>query len=259
MVAWSVSIALLSTINTTSADVKLAYKDVNPFTPERTTIIQIHDNKVRMEENQNPTYSLFDSQKKTLHTINTQTKQYFTTSSDSLQKRAKQMQQARAELKRNIEEQIEQLPKDQQEDARKRLEQAEKLTKIKLPHLQTNTTQRKEVIGGLECVVTELKLKEQVVREVCNAEEALHEQDFQSLLAMFNFMDKMASEFAKAQGTPEPTQGSASMHKNGLALKVEAVPSGAKSELIYISQQALDGNLFEIPSDYQEHSLVMLP
>lgn len=235
----------------THADVKLAYIDQGMLTPERLTVIQVQADKVRMGDDQSTTYSIFDNTQQTLYTINPELKQYTITSKETLKQQVERIHKSRQQLKQNIQEQIAQLPFTDRQIAEKRLRQAEIITKLKMPKLTEVTTPTQRTILGIPCVVTELRLNGQVMREVCNANNALTKEDFSTLLAMFEFMDNIANALAKAQGKPSPHYQTSQAHAAGLALQINSSLNTTRNELVYISQQALDKSEFEIPKTFQ--------
>lgn len=235
----------------TYADAKLAYIDQGMLSPERLTVLQIQADKVKMSDDQSTTYSIFDHTQQTLYTINPELKQYTTTSHKTLQQQVKRIHESRQQLKQRIQEQIAELPIKERQVAEKRLQQAETLVKLKMPKLTEVVTQTRRTFMGIPCIVTELRLNGQTMREVCNTQRALTPDDFKTLLAMFEFMDNIANALAQAQNKPIPHYQTSQAHAAGLALQIKSPLNTSRSELVYISQQALDKEEFIIPADFQ--------
>ena len=246
--------ALLYTSAPACADTHLTYTDSGVGNTPRTTSIQIHADKVRMEEIGSSIYSLYDHTRQTLYTVNTQAGQYIETNPEKLKLRAEKMLALQAQMKAQMQQQMAQLPEDQRRIAEERMQQAEAMMKTPAPVVSRKDTGRHEQVQGIDCKISELSFGPTPVREICNADTGLIDTaDFDMLLAMFTYMDKMAIESAHLQGvTPPPAEaGSASIHGPGLALRVQAVPNGPRSELGSISKEVLDGKLFELPTGFQ--------
>jgi len=208
------------------ADTKLTYTDAGFGPQERKTVIQIHGDKVRMEEADSGIYTLYDNTKKALYTVNTKTKQYIETTPDKMRER----------MGKVVEE---------------RMKQADEALKAPHPNMKMEKTERKETILGIACTISTVKMDDKAVRDVCIAgADAMDTTDQKMLVTMFEYMDGITAESAKAQGATPPTEGSASVHKDGLAVRIQAVPQGPRSELSAITKDALKDADFTVPSDY---------
>ena len=242
------------------ADTKLTYTDTGFGPQERKTVIQIHGGKVRMEEADGGIYTLYDNDKKALYTVNTKTKQYIETTPDKIRERMAKVVEMQNQFKEEMKKQMATMPEDQRKMVEERMKQAEEAMKAPPPTVKMDKTDRKETVQGLECSISTVKMEDQAVRDVCIAgSDAMDANDHQMLVTMFEYMDNISAESAKAQGATPPAEGSASVHKEGLALRIQALPEGPRSELSAISKEALNDADFAVPADYAEFEPSMAP
>lgn len=234
------------------ADARLTYTDtgLGAPVPTRTTSIQIQGDKVRMEEAGSGIYSLYDHSKQTLHTVNTHARQYLESSLDKVRQRMEKMLVIQTRMQTQLRQQMALLPPEQRQQAEAQMQQAEAMKKAPAPVASQQNTGKTEQIQGIPCNITNVLMNGAPVRELCNATQpVLDEADYQRLLGMFTYMDSMVTVAAQTQGiTPPPADaGSASIHKQGVALRVQALPTGPRSELTAISKDKLEASLFELP------------
>jgi hypothetical protein len=233
------------------ADTKLTYTDAGFGPQERKTVIQIHGDKVRMEEADSGIYTLYDNTKKALYTVNTKTKQYIETTPDKMRERMGKVVEMQNKFKEEMKKQVASMPEDQRKMVEERMKQADEALKAPPPSMKMEKTDRKETIQGIACTISTVKMDDKAVRDVCIAgADAMDTADQKMLVTMFEYMDGITVESAKAQGATPPTEGSASVHKDGLAVRIQAVPQGPRSELSAIAKDALKDADFTVPSDY---------
>lgn len=233
------------------ADSKLTYTDTGLGPQERQTVIQINGDKVRMGESGSDVYSLYDGSKKILYTINTKTKQYVETTPDKMRERMGKIAELQKQFREDMKKQVAQMPAEQRKVVEARMQQAEEMLKAPPPNVKMEKTDRKETIQGLECTISSIKLNDQVVRDVCiSGSDALPADDHKVLLAMFQYMDDIAVESAKAQGMTPPAEGSATLHQDGLPLRIQAVPQGPRSELTALDKAELNDADFALPEGF---------
>ncbi|MBU0653880.1 MAG: hypothetical protein KJ914_01985 [Gammaproteobacteria bacterium] len=249
---WLAALSIgLSTV--TLADTKLTYTDSGFGPQERKTVIQIHGDKVRMEEADSGIYTLYDNGKKALYTVNSKTKQFIETTPDKIRERMTKVVEMQNQFKEEMKKQIASMPEDQRKVLEERMQQAEEAMKAPPPEMKMEKTERKETVSGLECGISTVKMADQAVRDVCIAgSDAMESSDHQMLITMFEYMDGIATESAKVQGVTPPAEGSAAVHKEGLALRIQALPQGPRSELSAIGKDALTDADFTVPADYAE-------
>lgn len=252
----SLSLCLITALSTSlvgvaNADTKLTYTDTGFAPQDRQTVIQIHGGKVRMGEVGSDIYSLYDDSKKTLYTINTKTKQYIETTPDKVRERMTKVTEMHNQYKEGLKKQMASMPEDQRKMFEERMKQTDEALKAPPPAIKIDKTDRKETIQGMECAISTIKADDQPVRDVCIAgSDAMDATDHKMLVTMFEFMDSVAAESAKAQGVTPPAEGSASLHKDGLALRIQALPEGPRSELSNLSKDALNDADFAIPEGF---------
>lgn len=235
------------------ADTTLTYTDSGFGPQERKTVIQIHGDKVRMGEANSDIYTLYDDSKKALYTVNTKTKQFIETTPEKIRKRMAKVVEMQNQFKEEMKKQMANMPEEQRKMLEERMKQAEESMKAPPPEMKMEKTDRKETVDGLECTISTVKMADQAIREVCTAGgDAVDSGDQQMLVTMFEYMDTIAEESAKAQGIAAPPEGSAAVHKEGLALRIQALPQGPRSELTTISKDALKDTDFTVPEGYTE-------
>lgn len=240
-----------SVVTTVLADTKLTYTDSGFGPQDRKTVIQINGDKIRMEEAGSGIYSLYDDSKKVLYTVNTKTKQYIETTPEKIRTRMLKLAETHDKLKEDIQKQIAQLPEAQRKVAQARMAEAEAAMKAPPPAIKLEKTQRTDTINGLPCTISTISMADKPVRDVCVATgEPIPTADEKRLVTMFEFMDTIAAESAKAQGYIPPNEGSATLHKNGLALRIQSLPTGPRSELTQIGKEELNDADFNIPADF---------
>lgn len=248
----SLMTALAMTLAASShADTKLTYTDTGFAPQDRQTVIQIHGDKVRMGEVGSDIYSLYDNTSKTLYTINTKTKQYIETTPDKVRERMAKVVEMQNQFKEDMKKQMAAMPEDQRKMVEERMKQTEEMMKAPPPAIKMDKTDRKETIQGMECTLSTIKANDQPVRDVCiSGSDSMDAADHAMLVSMFEFMDGVAAESAKAQGVTPPAEGSASLHKDGLALRIQALPEGPRSELSGLSKDALNDADFMVPEGF---------
>ena len=247
-----ISLALVLSIPALSqADTKLVYNDTGFGPQARTTTIQVQGHKVRMEDSTSGIYTLYDGDTKTLNTVNTKTKQYLVTNAENLKARLEKAVAMHKQFKEEMQKQIAQLPEADRKAAEERLAKIEEARKAPAPAVKMTKTERKEKVQNIECVVSNIALNDKGVRDVCIADVSnVNADDHQALVAMYEFMDMLSAESAKAQEMAAPSDGAASLHKQGLVAFIQNVPEGPRSELSSISKDALKAEDFTIPADY---------
>lgn len=248
----------LTTVGVAQADTQLTYTDTGLGGPqERKTLIQIHGDKVRMEEVGSGIYSLYDDSQKKLYTINTQTQQYIETTPDKVRERISKMDAMQEQMKAAMQEQMAQMPEEQRNMLQQRMQeaeqQAEAMKNAPVPKIDITRTDRKETIQGMACNISSINSDGRALRDICIAPaDAIGAEDHKMLLAMFEYMDDIARESARAQGMAAPAAGSASLHQNGLALRIQALPDGPRSELTDLKKAPLSDADFSIPAGFRE-------
>ncbi len=114
------------------------------------------------------------------------------------------------------------------------------------PAIKMDKTERKETIQGMECIISTVKMDDKPVRDVCIAGSgAMDAADHKMLVTMFEYMDGIAAESAKAQGATPPTEGSASLHRDGLALRIQALARRPAQRTQWLGQRRLEGCRFQ--------------
>lgn len=248
----TIATATLSLATSAQADTRLTYVDSGMGDNTRTTLIQIKGGKVRMGEVNSPVYSLYDHDQQTLLTINSQTRQYIDSGLEKTLQRTQKAAEMQKAMQAQMMAQLPGMPEQQRQAIQAQLQQIQAMLDAPAPEIKQQESGETLQIGGISCQLHTLTYNGVAGRSVCNAApEVMDAADYQTLLNMFGFMDKIAASSAKIHGfaaAPEPT---ADMHKQGLALQIKALPQGPSSELSAISKAALDDALFTLPDGYQ--------
>ncbi|HPE61987.1 MAG: hypothetical protein KDI15_11245 [Thiothrix sp.] len=235
------------------ADARLAFTDSGFGPQSRQTEILIQDGKVRMGEAGAPVYSLFDSKTASLLTINPQARQYIDNSPEKMAGRARQMKTMQERMKAAFGQQLTRLPPEQRSVMEARMKLADEQMQAPAPHVEYRNNNTSTQVSGFACQLWTVYYNQTPNREICNAgPETLAPADFDTLLAMFGYMDKLASESAAIQGVTAPPEGMTQPHRHGLAVRIRALPQGPSSELTALSREALDTALFTLPDGFSE-------
>ena len=234
----------------TFADTQLTFTDAHAKKGNHTSTIQIHANKVRMGNSSNKVYTLYDSDKQTLYTINPEVKQYMTATLKSIKKNMTDAVAMQEAMKARMKEKLSKMPEEQRKTVEQRMAEAEKQAKIAPAKVETKANGKTETIQGLKCEVFVVSAAGKPIKETCIAKEGIDVKDMQQLQNMFDFMKNIAIETAKIRGLPAPDAGLLPNYNGGLAIKTQALPTGAKSELSSLSTESLDDKSFGLPTGY---------
>ena len=236
--------------NSVIADTALTFTDTNPQGATRTSSIQIHGNMIRTSDSSSKIYTLFDTEKKTMYTINPEVKQYKEDNIDSIKKNITAAVAAQEKMKAQMKEHLSTLPEEQRKVYEQRMEMAEKQAKTPPPQIEVQTSDKTETIQGLTCKVVTISVEGKPVRESCIAKEGIDEKDISQLNTMFKFMEEVSLETAKIRGMPAPDTKAMSSQQDGVAIKTHVLPTGVKNELTTLSTDTLDDKDFTVPEGY---------
>lgn len=237
--------------STVSADTSLTFTDTMPNGATRTSNIQIHDHFVRSSRSDSQVYTLFDTEKQTMYTINPEAKQYMQANMESIKNNVKMAMQMQEKLKAQMKEQMKKMPEEQRKIVEKQLEQADAQAKMPAPKIEMKPSDKTDTVQGLSCKMVTFSVNGKAIKESCFSKEGIDEKDMAQLKKMFNFMEAITTETAKIRGLPAPDTSSMPSHQEGIAVKVQALPNGVKSELSKISTESLDDASFKIPEGFE--------
>ncbi len=241
---------LLVSMTTSYADTHLIYTETSNA-PPRQTQIHIHQGKVRMQEADSHTYILYDHSKPALYNVNLKSKQYIVTTPQTLHERVQQTTTLQHETQAALAQQRQMMP-DAQREA---IEAQSKAVDSTATSITLIPTDQQDTVAKLPCTVVQLKVDTQVQREICQAKaDAIPQDDLQTLVAMFSFLDKIAASSATAQGKQPPAEGTAMLHKAGLALRIKATSANNyHNELTeWDTTTQLDAEQFTLPADFRK-------
>lgn len=236
------------------ADTHLTYTDTYTNAPAKLNTIQIKAGKVRSQNEQSATYTLFDSQQNMLYTINTEKKQYTKVSLDEVKKIAQEAEQLQTQMREKITAEMANLPEEQRKVVEQRLANFEAQQKTPTPVVNAQKTQQSISVNNIPCEVYQVTIDGKPSRESCISTQAIPENDLKSLQAMFSFINQMSQYTAQIRGEKKPDFATLPSYSTGLAVRIQALPNGMKSELMRIQQADLDNDVFTIPSDYTLYS-----
>lgn len=232
------------------ADTSLTFTDTNPAGESRSSTIQIHGNTVRTEEANNPVYTLYNSKKKTMYTINPEVKQYMAANIAIIKKNMTSAIEAQEKMKAQMKEQASKLPDEERNNIEKKMAEIEQLSKKSLPKMTIEASGKNDNILGLNCKTSTVSAEGKAIKEICIAKEGIDKEDMIQLKSMFSFMEEIAIETAKIRGIATPDTSVMPSQQKGLAVRTQALPTGVKSELSKLSKDNLDETSFTIPEGY---------
>jgi hypothetical protein len=246
------SIFLISLQSNSMADAKLVYSDTmegNP-TPKITTIF-IKGSKVSSSNDQSPVYTIFDAEEEALYTVNKQEKKYIKATFDSFKAMSQQAAKMKDEMKSKLKAEMEKMPAEQRKIMEQKMAQLEEMEKAAAPKVESQKTGKTEMINGLDCELYTVSINETASRESCISEKAIDKDDLKTLQAMFGFMNKMAQQNARLQGQHTPDFSNLPSYSTGLALRIQSLPAGIKSELTTLNTDDIDNKNVSVPSDFE--------
>lgn len=243
-----VSTFLLSSPST--ADTHLTYTDSIKDGSSKVTNIYIKGDKVSSRGDDSPIYTIFDAKERALYTVNSQEKQYIKGTLDSVKTMASEALKAKEQMKAQLTEQMKKLPEEQRKVMEERMQQLEAMENAPIPKVASEKTGKTDTINGLECEIYQVTTNGTPSRESCITETAIDSDDLKTLQAMFGFMNKMAQENAAIQGQKAPDFSQLPSYSTGLALRIQGLPEGVKSELTQLNKNEVKSDMVSVPSDY---------
>jgi hypothetical protein len=235
------------------ADTHLTYTDSIKDGSSKVTNIYIKGDKISSRGDNAPIYRIFDAKEQALYTINPQEKQYIKgvlDSIDSVKTMASEALKAREQMKAKLTEQMKTLPAEQRKAMEEQMKQLEAIENAPIPKIASEKTGKTETINGLECDVYQVTTNGTPSRESCITKTAIDENDLKTLQAMFGFMNKMAQENAAIRGQKTPDFSQLPSYSTGLALRIQGLPDGVKSELTQLNKNEVKTEMVSVPSDY---------
>ena len=232
------------------ADTELTFTDASDKKGSHTSTIQIHADKVRMGNSSNKVYTLYDSEKHTLYTINPEVKQYMASTLESIKKNMTEAVAMQEKMKTQMQEKMRTMPEAQRKILEAKMAASEKKSQATPPKIETKPNARTETLHGLTCETFIVSAAGKPIKETCIAKEGIDAKDMAQLQNMFDFMKSIAVETAKIRGLPAPDAGLLPNYQGGIAIKTRALPTGATSELSSISTKTIESKSFGIPEGY---------
>ncbi len=208
-----------------------------------TLVMQVKDGKTRWEQDGDARGSvLYDAATKTLTVLNHGDKTYMKLDKAAVQGVSEQMKAAMKQM----EAQMANMPPEQREMIMKRMPgfaaQEEK------PVFSAEKAGGSDKVNGIKCRNMRLLKDGQPYTDACVADADamdIPEADFETLAAMFESMQEMASQFSGGRGAlPLREIG-------GMPVRSVNVETGEVSEVVSVSDDSLDGALFEVPAGYR--------
>ncbi|MGV6809994.1 MAG: hypothetical protein ACWA5U_08970 [bacterium] len=234
----------------TYADTQLTYTDTNNNMPAKMNTIYIKAHNVRSQDEQSTNYTLFDGQQNILYSVDTEKKQYTQVALENIKNMAQEAEQLQTQMREKITQDMVNLPDDQRKVVEQRLAHFEAQQKTPAPTVTTQKTAQTISVNNIPCTVYQVSIGNKPSRESCINAQAMPANDLKTLHAMFGFMNQMSQYTAKIRGEKIPDFANLPSYSLGLAVRIQALPKGMKSELTGIQQADLKPDLFSIPSDY---------
>ncbi len=231
------------------ADTQLTFSDSTQAGTHSSTI-QIRADKVRMGSSNSKIYTIYDSNKQTLYTINPEVKQYMATTLKSIKKNMRAAVAMQARLKDNLKKKSAEMPEEQRKVLEAKTAATERKKQAKPAKIETQAKNKTETVQGLTCKVFTILSDGKPIKETCIAKQGIDTEDMAQLQTLFDFMKSVAEATAKIRNLPAPDAGLLPNYQGGLVIKAQALPNGAKSELSKLSNDKLDAALFELPATY---------
>ncbi len=248
----NISLLLSSTLLSCNlwADTTLTFTDTNPKGETRTSSIQIHGNTVRTNESDSDIYTLFDTEKKTMYTINPDVKQYMEANIDTIKDSLTTAMKMQENMKAQMKEQLSKMPEEQRKAFEQQMEAVEKQEKMPPPKVDITPSDKTDTVQGLSCKIITISVNGKPIKESCISKDGIDEKDMSQLKSMFNFMESVAVETAKIRGLPAPDAETMPSHQDGVAIRVKGLINGVKSELSKLSTDTLEDKDFTIPEGF---------
>ncbi len=212
-------------------------------TEKGTFVMQVKDGKTRWDQQGDARGSvLFDAATGTLTVINHADKSYMNLDKATVQGVSEQMKAAMKQM----EAQMANMPPEQREMIMKRMPGFAK--EKARPVFSAEKAGGTDKVNGIKCRNMRLLKDGKPHTDACVADaDALDipKADFDALSAMFEAMQEMASQFS-GDNRAMPLR-----EIGGVPVRSVDVETGEVSEVVSVSDDALDGTLFEVPADYR--------
>lgn len=247
-----VSLGLLACFSSAMADTTLSFNDGRQ--PDPTSFL-IKNGQVLMQ-GKSPQggefASIYDSKKNHFLIVDYGRQNFYVMDKPLLNKQIKLMEEMRAQMKQNMQAQIQQLPPEQKKMMEQRMDAM--LNPPKPPPMKITRTGKAESINGIDCSLFDVHRGEEKVREVCVAkteELKISETDYNTLRNMFAYMKDMAETLAK-QSPMGSDDGAMMAEMDGIPVEMRDLRQGFVSRLEGVSNDDISPSLFQIPSTFQK-------
>jgi len=223
------------------ADIALYYKSNNEISS-----ILVSNGKVRIDKSRGENAIIFDLKQDRLLILDFKKQQYI-----DMEKMVEKVSIMQAQMKSILEQQIKNMPPEEQQEMRKMLLQ---MPDSVAPVVTVKKTGQKDKIMGIECeriVVTQNQHKD----EMC----VVPIEKIGMLTADFNTMEKLMTRMnnlANKAKTPVK-QRPLLMHEDMGGIPIKNY-GGMQRELIRVEHQPLKTHLFTIPQGYTEKKLKLM-
>lgn len=232
------------------ADTRLRYVDEQ--SGEEQSAIAIKDSKVRMDDAGSPSWSLFDTETRSLIVVDPDEKTWTSLDEEAMQQAAGQMNAAMAEMR----EQLEQMPPEQRAMVEKMMggmADAGRMVETKVD--RTGTTLNK---AGYDCAQVFMSVGSMARSELCVVapdELDIPPADRQALDAMQDHMKKFADTMSNAFGAAGSTFDFGFDSVGGIPVYIKQDDQPSAQILEDVSHSGVDADLFRIPQGYREEKI----
>ncbi len=245
------------------ADSTLILKDVRG---DADATVQVKGHMVRMSQNGQPDYMLFDSQRDMAIHVNAVDKHYTEIDRASLAQLAGSVGELKKKLAPQmamLREQLKSLPPEQRAMIEKQMGGMANLGAMESapPEKITTVKRDKDKVAGFDCQRYDVMADGQRIAETCMVTAAnadVLKADFATLSAMMKFMRDMAKnaqQLTAGMGGPSLTIG----ELEGVPVAMKDFRDGHEYELSSVSRKTLDGGQFSEYKTFSKKSLPKMP
>lgn len=211
--------------------------------------ILISEGRLRMESSGRVV--LFDAGARRMTFVEPESRTYNTLGEQDIGKIARQLEQMRAQLER----QLRHVPEDERAEMRRQIEQM-------LPGagpqagIRVEKTGGVAAVAGVSCREARIHRGGEPAREVCVAEPSdlgIPRADFETMLAMFGFFDDIAGAMGGDDAGMDAREMRRTMDElGGMPVRARGLKGGGAWEVRSVETRSIDAGAFEVPPGYRE-------
>ncbi len=240
------TICLISMMSSSFADTSLTYMN-----KEEANTMQIKDGVLRSAEGNS--YMLYDSKTRTMTLVDHQNKSVTRVDENTM----KQMGGAISAAQKQMEEQLKNMPPEQQAQMRQMMKGLMPSGMEKSQPLRSERTSEKAKSGDWSCKIVNVFKGDEKVSQVCVASYKSLDVPKEDYLVMKDFMTFISSMSENLPIGDKASFASADLGEGMLPVIVEGMSQSAESmTLDKVSNESLDAALFTVPAGYKEQNMM---